>query len=142
MSRRVLPVTLSEFEFLVDLAGEQHYLSNEPMPRLNEEGIEKIESCLQTPFQKYFGIYKYVGLLSKATILFYLINKNHCLLNGNKRMACITAGFLFFKNGYDLDMSPTTFYHLAKDVVLSNEGEKRKTIRKIKKIFKQSMHPL
>ena len=89
MSKRVQKISIPEFEYLLEFAQKTHYLAHKPRPELVESSKDKLQSCLNTPFQKFFGISLYRGFLNKASILFYLLNRNHVLLNGNKRMACL-----------------------------------------------------
>ncbi|QQG42451.1 MAG: Fic family protein [Candidatus Giovannonibacteria bacterium] len=44
-----------------------------------------LESCLATPFHSFGGKSAYKGLIGKASMLFYLLVKNHPFQNGNKR---------------------------------------------------------
>jgi prophage maintenance system killer protein len=83
-----ISLDLLDFELLVNYAQERHSNKSEPIPKFGSN-TERLESCLNTPFQRFGGKYLYAGVLNKAAILFYLINKNHPLVNGNKRMACI-----------------------------------------------------
>jgi death-on-curing family protein len=50
------------------------------------------------PFLKVYGKSLYPSLASKATILFYLIIKNHPFVNGNKRIAVTTLMVFLMKN--------------------------------------------
>jgi hypothetical protein len=51
-------------------------------------------------------------------------------------MACLATVFLFFKNGKGLLIPEHILYELAKEVVLSEEEQKKRILSKIKKIFK------
>ncbi|HTS44189.1 MAG TPA: Fic family protein [Puia sp.] len=141
MSRKIRRVSIQEFTELVNFAVEMHYMNDEPIPQLRESEFDRLESCLNTPFQKYFGVYFYRGFLKKASILFYLLNRNHVLLNGNKRMACLCLGYFCFKNGYDLIISEDIFYQLAREVVMSDENQKNFMLGEIRRIIGNNLQP-
>ena len=134
---KTIPIDLIDFELLLGYAQRKHSNKNEPIPKLSNN-TERLESCLNTPFQKFSGKYLYHGVLNKAAILFYLVNKNHPLFNGNKRMACICLDYFCFINGYRLDIPEDRFYEIAKAVVESDNSKKEEVILIIKKIIKDN----
>jgi death-on-curing protein len=120
----------------MEYAQERHSYLNEPIPELHESRYEKVKSCLETPFQTFDGRYLYKGFYSKAAILFYLLCKNHSLVNGNKRMACITFAFFCFLNNYKMHLEPENFYNLAKTVTNSDPDNQEYVLKAIKTAFK------
>lgn len=70
-------------------------------------------------------------------MLFYLFARNHILVNGNKRLACLCLSFFCFKQGHQLLIPDDIFYKLAKDTVLADEVNKKKTIRMIEKVIRK-----
>ena len=120
---RLKPLSVPTFRLLLEYAQMQHSNKREPIPKLSTN-TERLESCLNTPFQKYAGKHLYKGLLTKAAILFYLLNKNHPLVNGNKRMACLSLDYFCFINGYLLLIPEDQFYEVAKAVVVSENDRK------------------
>ncbi|HSZ33653.1 MAG TPA: Fic family protein [Puia sp.] len=134
---KTIPLDLLDFELLLNYAQEKHSNKSEPIPRLSNN-TERLESCLNTPFQKFSGKYLYPGKLNKAAILFYLINKNHPLINGNKRMACICLSYFCFINGYFLRIPEDPFYNIAKRIVESDNSKKEEVITVIKRIIKEN----
>jgi prophage maintenance system killer protein len=105
---------------MVEYAQIHHSSLDEPIPQVYENQYDKIHSCLNTPFQTFAGRQLYKGFFAKASILFYLLNKNHALVNGNKRMACLTLGWFCHKNKYELKFSASSFYEVAKEVTNSD----------------------
>ena len=134
---RIRPVTLDEFKLLIEYAQTHHSNLNEPIPQISESKYEKVNSCLETPFQTFGGKYLYPGFYPKAAILFYLLNKNHALTNGNKRMACITLGFFCFKNKYDLQFSWESFYEISKEVTNSDPAKMEVMVLALQDTFKK-----
>jgi death-on-curing family protein len=111
----------------------RHYLQwNEPIPEFETRYPHALEQCIFAPFQTFKGqLYK--GLVAKASILFYLMIKNHPFQNGNKRVA-VTALLLFLgKNGKWLSISPQELYNLAKWVAASPATVKNETAKAIEK---------
>ena len=51
-----------------------------------------------TPFQTFSAKSLYPSLAGKASMLFYLMIKNHPFLNGNKRIAIITLLMFLLRN--------------------------------------------
>jgi prophage maintenance system killer protein len=85
---------------------------------------------------KFEGHYFCRGFVNKATNLFYCFNKNHCLVNGNKRMACLTLSAFCDINGYAFLIPEDELYTLAKTVVNSDTADMVKTLRKIRHTLK------
>ncbi len=136
MSRRIKPLNISTFHLILEYAQKKHSNKSEPIPKLSAN-TDRLESCLNTPFQKYEGKFLYRGLLTKAAILFYLINKNHPLLNGNKRMACLCLNYFCFINGYIILIPDDQFYEVAKAVVTSDNNRKEEVIKIIEALVKK-----
>jgi death-on-curing protein len=134
---RIVPVTLNEFLLLIEYAQKYHASKNEPIPQVHESQYNNIKSCLETPFQTFGGKQLYKGFISKAAILFYLINKNHTLINGNKRLACLSLGYFCFKNRYRLLLSWEDFYLVAKEVTNSAPDRKDAIITALEATIKK-----
>ncbi|MGB8194570.1 MAG: type II toxin-antitoxin system death-on-curing family toxin [Chitinophagaceae bacterium] len=137
MSNRLSPVTIADFLILIEYAKTSHISRHEPIPELKKTDIGNLESCLNTPFQKFQGAYLYKGFIDKACMLFYLLIKNHPLANGNKRMACLCLAYFGFINNYILTIPEIEFYHLAKEIAESNNMER--IMKKIKNTLKKNM---
>ncbi len=63
----------------------------EPIPPFAQVNKKEIENLVVIPQTKHFGEEQYPTIESKASILFYKINKGHIFPNGNKRisLACL-----------------------------------------------------
>lgn len=126
----------------MELARNSHETNNEPIPELNPSTMDKLDSCLQSPFQNVFGQVLYWGVNRKASILFYLLIKNHPLANGNKRMAIVCTRYLYQLSGYKQNAEPETFYTLAHYVANSNSEDKDKVLAYLYDTFKKSAHKI
>lgn len=133
MSRRIVPVTISEYLEILELAQEIHKEKDEPIPSFQASKSNELDSCLKTPFTSYMGVLLYKGFIRKASMLFYLLCRNHVLVNGNKRLACLCLSWFCYKNHHNLEIPQDEFYNLAKETVLASEDDKAKTLKKIEK---------
>ena len=104
----------------------------EPIPPFDTRYPDKLESCLQTPFQTFANKSLYSTFESKAAILFYLMNKNHPFQNGNKRVAVVTLYYFLIINGRRLKVDNHKLYEFAKEVAGSDPDDKDMIISKIR----------
>jgi death-on-curing protein len=84
-----------------------------------------LESSLAAPQQSMFGEELYPDLASKASILFYLLVKNHGFMDGNKRTAFACLLRLLELNGFVLNATDDQLYQLTIDVVTSVVGKEQ-----------------
>ncbi|MCX6216420.1 Fic family protein [Spirosoma sp.] len=139
MSKQIAAVSFKSFDTLLTLAQHEHRNRNEPIPSLNENSKARIESCLNAPFQTVFGRAAYVGFYKKASALFYYIAKGHPLANGNKRMACITVGFLCYINRRELFIEDKDLVDLAHYVADSPPDDKDNCMRHIERVLRKTV---
>src|SRR3989338_4386332 len=91
-------LSVQEVEYAAHRLAKEWMGWNEPIPDFGTRFPNILESCLSAPFQEFGGQSPYKGLLGKASILFYLMIKNHPFQNGNKRIAVTTLLIFLFKN--------------------------------------------
>jgi len=141
-NRVVFPVRYIDYISIFKAAQEFHERLNEPIPNLREDSEPKIKSSLVTPFQGYEGKFFYKGFNEKATMLFYFLLNNHCLGNGNKRLAILSLAFFCLINNKSFKFSQEHIYSLAKNILLGdgNVRNKTKTINKIRKEIRSKIH--
>ena len=65
-----------------------------------DHGINLLESALAQPQQVFGGKYLYRTIFDKAAALFYSLVKNHCLVDGNKRLALTSLAVFLTLNEY------------------------------------------
>lgn len=132
-------ITLQEVEQTAFLLAREHLAFNEPIPDFSTRFPGILESCLATPFMKIAGSYLYHGLAGKASILYYLMIKNHPFQNGNKRIAIMTLLVLLYKNEKWLDAEIQTMYMFTLWVAQSLPEVKEATVRGIEDFIKQHL---
>src|SRR6266705_2508980 len=88
-------------EVCFEVARSWPWHGQEPIPPFNTRYPGKLEACLAAPQQTFAGALLYPTLTDQAAILFYLLNKDHPFLNGNKRIAfTVLLLFLYFNDKY------------------------------------------
>ncbi|MBU1082934.1 type II toxin-antitoxin system death-on-curing family toxin [Patescibacteria group bacterium] len=115
---------------------------DEPIPDFSTRFPNVLEKCIAAPKQTFRGDL-YRGIVSKASILFYLLIKNHPFQNGNKRIAVTTTLVFLLKNHHWLEMDEQGLYNFSRWVAESDPEVKDAVVSAIEKKFKDhlvSMH--
>lgn len=129
-------VTITEVEYIAFELAKKTMGWNEPIPDFITRYPDKLESCLITPFQAFSGKNFYKGIAEKASILFYLMIKNHPFQNGNKRIAVVTLLYFLYKNKKWLQVDNQELYNFSKWIAESNPKLKEETVKAIEKFLK------
>jgi len=129
-------ITLLEVEYIAFCLARETLSFNEPIPDFSTRYPNILESCLAAPFQTFGGRSLYPNLLSKASMLFYLIIKNHPLQNGNKRLAMTTLFVFLHMNDKWLKVDAQELYNFTVWVASSPPKLKNETGKGIEKFLK------
>lgn len=132
-------ITIQEVEYLAFRLAQEHLSFNEPIPDFSSRFPNILESCLLTPFQRFSGKSLYRSLVSKASILFYLLIKNHPFHNGNKRIAITTLFVFLHKNGKWLKVDSQELYNFTVWVTQSPAAFKEQVIQAIEKFIRSNL---
>lgn len=136
----IRPLYIEEAEFIAHrLALETMDFVDEPIPPFDTRSKGRLESCLLEPFQTFDGKFLHFRFISRVSLLFYLIAKDHCFQNGNKRMAVTLTMVFCFVNKRWINIHPKTLYDVADFVAKSDPADKEEVIKKLKKIFKEKI---
>ncbi len=135
-------ITLHEVRFIAFQLAQELMAWNEPIPEFTTRFPQKLESCLETPFQTFQRKPLYKGLTGKATALFYFLVKNHPFQNGNKRIAVTTLLVFLHKNKKWITVSPDALYRFAVSVAESDAKDKDKTMEFIKLFIEKYLENL
>ncbi len=106
-------INIKEVEEISYSLAKKLFSYNEEIPPYESRFKNVLESCVSVPFQEFGGESKYRGLIPKASILFYLMIKNHPFQNGNKRIAMATLLFFLYKNKKWINIDPIRLYDFA-----------------------------
>lgn len=139
---KIKEVSLAEVEYIAHTLAQRLMAWDEPIPDFKTRRPSILESCIATPFQSFGGRQLYRGLIGKASILFYLMIKNHPFQNGNKRIAITTLMSFLYKNGKWIEVDNQELYNFAKWVAASNPKLKENTVAAIEKFITLYLQPL
>lgn len=136
---RIKSLKLEEVKEEIYVLAKKLMTWDQPFPDFETRSPNILESCLAIPFQTFGKKDLYKGLIKKAAILFYLMNKNHPFFNGNKRMAVVTLLFFLEKNNKNIRVSSHEFYKFSLWVVESNPKLKNSVVKAIEEFLEKNM---
>lgn len=128
---RIKQLTVQDVEYIAHRLAQETMSWNEPIPDFSTRYTHALERCLEAPFQTFGGRQLYPGLIKKASVLFYLMIKDHPFQNGNKRLAMTTLFIFLFRNKKWLKVDSQELYNFAKWVAASNAKLKNDTVRAV-----------
>lgn len=128
-------ITVKEVEYIAFRLAKEHLSFDEPIPDFSTRFPNTLESCLLTPFQRFARKSLYPSLVSKASMLFYLMIKNHPFQNGNKRIAITTLLVFLQYNSKWLKADIQTFYNFTVWVAQSPAPFKEEVVKAIEKFI-------
>lgn len=132
-------LTIVEVEYIAHRMAIELLSYDENIPPFSTRYPNVLESCLATPFQTFGRKHLYRGLIDKAAIIFYLMNKNHPFQNGNKRIAVVTLILFLMKNGKGLKVNQHKLYLFAKMVAGSDPAEREKVLEQIRNFINKNL---
>ena len=132
-------ISVKDVEYISFKLAEEMLAFDEPIPDFSSRFPNILESCIATPFQRFSGKSLYPGLIAKASILFYLMVKNHPFQNGNKRIAMTTLLVFLFLNGKWIQADIQEMYNFASWVAESPAQFKDEVVHAAEKFLKTHM---
>jgi len=135
----IFRLTIEEVELLSHRLAKRTMTWDEPIPDFSTRFPNVLESCLITPFQTYSKKDLYPSLVKKASILFYLMIKNHPFQNGNKRLAVTTLFVFLRKNGKWLTVDNQELYNFAIWVASSPPIFREEILAATEKFFRKNI---
>ncbi len=132
-------ITIADVEYLAFRLAKEHLSFDEPIPDFSTRFPNVLESCVVTPFQRFSGKSLYPSLVVKASILFYLMIKNHPFQNGNKRIAITTLLTFLFDNGKWLKADTQELYNFTVWVAMSPSEFKEQVVSAIEKFIRDHL---
>ena len=136
---RPKPLIIIEVEYIAFRLAEKFMTWNEPIPNFGSRFPNILESCLNQPFIMFSKKDLYRGLIGKASILFYLMIKNHPFQNGNKRIAIMSLLYFLNKNNKWLNIDNIVLYSFARYIAKSRPKSRDKTIVYIQNFIKKHL---
>ena len=132
-------ISISDVAYLAFRLAKEHLSFDEPIPDFSTRFPNMLESCVVTPFQKFSGKDLYPSLVAKASILFYLMIKNHPFQNGNKRIAITTLLVFLHSNNKWLRADSQELYNFTVWVAQSPSEFKEQVVDAIQKFVRDHM---
>jgi death-on-curing protein len=132
-------ITLTDFEALSFNLARELYTFNQPIPDFSTRNPGILESCLETPLQKFNKKDLYPTFAKKLAALFYFLIKNHPFQNGNKRIAVTALLVVLYSNGRWIKVDPLKIYKFAKSVASSDRKNKNEVLIRIEKFIADHM---
>ncbi|HJP95976.1 MAG TPA: type II toxin-antitoxin system death-on-curing family toxin [Candidatus Saccharimonadales bacterium] len=140
---KIRQLDLADAEFIAHaLALRLMDSDSEPIPPFHTRHAGKLESCLAEPFQTFDGKFLHRTFAERAAKLFYLITKNHCFENGNKRMAVTLTLVFFYTNKRWIHATPEELYLIACKVAESKPQDKDIVHELLTETFRKFTTPL
>lgn len=133
---------IAEVQFIAYRLAKELMEWDEPIPGFESRFPNVLESCITTPFLKYGTDIFYKGLVSKASILFYLMIKNHPFENGNKRIAIGTLLYFLSEHMRWVTVSNEKLYEFSKWVASSDPKLKTQTVQHIEGFIQTNLTEL
>jgi death-on-curing family protein len=128
-------VTIKDVEYISYKLAKELLNYDEPIPDFSSRFPNILESCLATPFQTFSRKSLYRGLISKASVLFYLMLKNHPFQNGNKRIAMTTLLVFLYLNKKWIRVDLQEMYNFAVWIAASPPKFKDEVVKAIGKFL-------
>ncbi|MEA3453220.1 MAG: type II toxin-antitoxin system death-on-curing family toxin [Patescibacteria group bacterium] len=139
---RPKPLAIIEVEYIAFKMAEKLMIWDEPIPNFGSRFPNILESCLNQPFTSFNKKDLYRGIIGKASILFYLMIKNHPFQNGNKRIAVMSLLYFLYKNGKWFKIDNITLYRFAYDIAKSDPKDREEILVFIQKFIKKYISDL
>lgn len=128
-------ITIEEVEYIAFRLAKEHLSFDEPIPDFATRFPNLLESCVLTPFQTFSGKALYPTLTARASILFYLMIKNHPFRNGNKRIAITTLLTFLIENGKWVKADSQELYNFTVWVAMSPSRLKDQVVPAVEKFI-------
>jgi len=129
-------IKVSDVQYLAFRLAREQFSFNEPIPDFSTRFPNILESCVLTPFQMFSGKPLYPSLVGKASVLFYLMIKNHPFQNGNKRIAITTLLLFLLFNGKWIRVDNQELYNFTVWVAQSPSKLKDQVVDGIQKFIR------
>jgi death-on-curing family protein len=132
-------LSVEEVEEVAFEVARQHFEFDEPIPDFSSRFPGILEGCLAVPFQAFFKQDAYPTLATRASILFYLMIKDHPFQNGNKRIAIATLLVFLLRHKKWLEVDTKDLYDFTVRIAESKPKEKNFVVAAITGLIVNSM---
>jgi death on curing protein len=134
-------LSLEAVQYIAHSLAKEMMRFDKPIPDFGTRYPNILESCLAVPFQTFDKKSLYSNFSDKASILFYLMIKNHPFHNGNKRVAVTTLLVFLAISKRWIKADVRSLYQFAVDIAQSDPKQKSKMCEHIKAFIETHMEP-
>lgn len=136
---QIITISVAHVEYIAHRLAKELLSLDEPIPDFSTRYPHRLESCLATPFLTFGGSNLYPTLISKASILFYLMIKNHPFQNGNKRLAVTTLLVFLKQNKKWLEVDLEELYKFTVWIAESSARSKEGAVKAIENFIESHL---
>lgn len=130
-------ITVKIIEEITFKLAQESLSFNEPIPDFSTQPPNILESCLAAPFQTFGGRFLYPNFITRLSMLFYLMIKNHPFENGNKRIAITTLLAFLYMNNKWLTVNDQELYEFTIWIAQSRPQFKEEAVKSIEKFLQK-----
>lgn len=130
-------ITVKIIEEITFKLAQESLSFNEPIPDFSTRPPNILESCLAAPFQTFGGRFLYPNFITRLSMLFYLMIKNHPFKNGNKRIAITTLLAFLYMNNKWLTVNDQELYEFTIWIAQSRPQFKEEAVKSIEKFLQK-----
>lgn len=130
-------ITVKIIEEITFKLAQESLSFNEPIPDFSTRPPNILESCLAAPFQTFGGRFLYPNFITRLSMLFYLMIKNHPFENGNKRIAITTLLAFLYMNNKWLTVNDQELYEFTIWIAQSRPQFKEEAVKSIEKFLQK-----
>jgi len=112
---------------------------DEEVPGFETRYPGRLEGIIGQLNSNYFGRELYKGVVSKATWMFYCLNKNHPFFNGNKRVSVIALFEFLKRNTTELYLDEGNILNDLSAMAIRTAESKPEEIEQVKNYLKRKI---
>ena len=135
-------ITVKIIEEITFKLAQESLSFNEPIPDFSTRPPNILGSCLAAPFQTFGGKFLYPNFVTRLSMLFYLMIKNHPFKNGNKRIAITTLFTFLYVNKKWLTVNDQELYEFTIWIAQSRPQFKEEAVQSIEKFLQKYINKI
>jgi len=133
-------LSIDDFRIIFEqlISAQQEY--SEDLPPFDTRYPDRLESIISQVQATYFGEELYKDFKTKAAILFYLINKDHPFVNGNKRISVVALYEFIERNVSELYISEQGLSNDLYEMAIKTAGSLPENMEEILNYLKDKIN--
>lgn len=133
-------LSIDDFRIIFEqlISAQQEY--SEDLPPFDTRYPDRLESIISQVQATYFGEELYKDFKTNAAILFYLINKDHPFVNGNKRISVVALYEFIERNVSELYISEQGLSNDLYEMAIKTAGSLPENMEEILNYLKDKIN--